>query len=496
MDKKQRKLIEAEVEDTISSIEERLVNINALKEHLNINKPLAPPLTSEELMSLLTDDERHLEKLEQDFKNTKNYFINYLDKLKELIKQDLLYTRSCNDRFGKVQDATIDFVRYCITPLSNENRYKQVQLIDDDGLLSDVCLTYLKLKTYNICDNLNDKYGKKITEYCTNNDHNIITALIEAELTDMKKNKTGNIRHQISIQELGLLLKKIKTGEKFKIYRGFTIKDDIEVIVRKAKKDDDIEKYFQQDAGTGLSYSLDINIAFFFAFSKCFNDEEGNYVRTGYESHKVFQAEQLALVPEDYYKNIREEELSKARDTNGIKPIICEYECDPAKITGYYIQGNEAEVMIKPEDLKLLHYEIPNTKTMVERMYEWTNRDVLAPVQLKWGAFTNGLVALTITGEGRGGYIFAETERVRDSLDILMEEGQEASSSTKRLVYDTFLKNSVVIPDNIDPLTFGDGLKEYMKNPTNIKRKSNTEYTKKIKKISATARGSKAGGFG
>ena len=152
--------------------------------------------------------------------------------------------------------------------------------------------------------------------------------------------------------------------------------------------------------------------------------------------------------------------------------------------------------MIKPEDLKLLHYEIPNTKTMVERMYEWTNRDVLAPDQLKWGAFTNGLVALTITGEGRGGYIFAETERVRDSLDILMEEGQEASSSTKRLVYDTFLKNSVVIPDNIDPLTFGDGLKEYMKNPTNIKRKSNTEYTKKIKKISATARGSKAGGFG
>ena len=52
--------------------------------------------------------------------------------------------------------------------------------------------------------------------------------------------------------------------------------------------------------------------------------------------------------------------------------------------------------MIKPEDLKLLHYEIPNTKTMVERMYEWTNKDVLAPTMLKWGAFTNGLVALTI----------------------------------------------------------------------------------------------------
>ena len=34
--------------------------------------------------------------------------------------------------------------------------------------------------------------------------------------------------------------------------------------------------------------------------------------------NNVFQAEQLALVPEDYYKNIREEELSKARDTNKV----------------------------------------------------------------------------------------------------------------------------------------------------------------------------------
>ena len=51
--------------------------------------------------------------------------------------------------------------------------------------------------------------------------------------------------------------------------------------------------------------------------------------------------------------------------------------------------------------------------------------------------------------------------------------------TTKRQTYETFLKNSVVIPDNIDPYTFGDGLKEYMKNPTNIKRKSNTEYTRR-----------------
>ena len=67
----------------------------------------------------------------------------------------------------------------------------------------------------------------------------------------------------------------------------------------------------------------------------------------------------------------------------------------PKKITGYYIQNGEGEVMIKPEDLKLLHYEIPNSKEMAERMWEWTNKDVLAPTMLKWGAFTNGLTAFT-----------------------------------------------------------------------------------------------------
>ena len=101
--------------------------------------------------------------------------------------------------------------------------------------------------------------------------------------------------------------------------------------MRQAKKDDDIEKYFQQDAGTGLSYSLDLNVAFFFAFRKVLMMKMEDYVRTGYESHNVYQAEQLSLVPEDYYKNIREEEISKSRDTNKVKPIICEYECDPAR---------------------------------------------------------------------------------------------------------------------------------------------------------------------
>ena len=66
-------------------------------------------------------------------------------------------------------------------------------------------------------------------------------------------------------------------------------------------------------------------------------------------------------------------------------------------------------------------------------MWEWTNKDVLAPTMLKWGAFTNGLTAFTLyDGVSRAGYIFAETERVRPILDTLLAEGKEASEYTKR----------------------------------------------------------------
>ena len=57
----------------------------------------------------------------------------------------------------------------------------------------------------------------------------------------------------------------MRKGESIKLYRGFAISSD-ERVRQGYKKDG--EKYFKQCAGTGISYSLNRNVAGYFAMRK------------------------------------------------------------------------------------------------------------------------------------------------------------------------------------------------------------------------------------
>jgi hypothetical protein len=168
------------------------------------NKPLRKELTTEDFAKFLTSDNRWYEELETTFKDSHSYFGNYDTKPKEVIYYDRLYTLGSLREFKDLSVAIKDFVRYAITPLSNEYRYRQVKLIEDSELLSAISLTALKIKTYNICDNLRNEWGDKITRYCTDNDNNIIIELVEEEYKTKSSNSSMNLKEHISFQELNL----------------------------------------------------------------------------------------------------------------------------------------------------------------------------------------------------------------------------------------------------------------------------------------------------
>jgi len=63
-------------------------------------------------------------------------------------------------------------------------------------------------------------------------------------------------------------------------------------------------------------------------------------------------------------------------------------------------------------------------------------------------------------------------------------------------VFNIFLQKSVEIPQNINPFAFGDGLWEYMQNPTNIKRKPNTHYQMKTTSVIKQVKSVVNKGFG
>jgi len=491
MDKKARKLIEKEAREYADGLSvEVLAKLNPL---LTVLEGIGKiPETEEEkidfLFTQLTKDYRWSEELMDNWRSVDYYTKKHIKTITELLYQDTLYTAGCIDKFGSLLDAINDFAKYCICTLSNENRYKQVKLLDNEGLLSIICLTALKLKTYSICDDLKDEWGMQITEYCTNNANEVIVELLEEEYKDKAKEFGNNIADVLTLQDYKKLRDCLKSGEKFIIYRGFAITEE-DRVRRGTKSEGDI--YYLQSAGTGMSYSLNEDIAYFFALraiTDTFFDED-------FRDNRYYQPESTWYVPNDRYIETKADELTVIRDKKKLKPIVCKYECDPAKITGYKF-GTESEIIIRPEDLKLLHYEIPHSYTLAERQWKWMNITAIAPASLKYGAIANGLTALTTVDNEECGLIYAETERIRDFLEELIDCGVELDNRLNNKIVSVFLENSVVIPENIDPLCFGNGLWEYMQNPTNVKRRPNTRYKSKKKALFKKLKTTVNKGFG
>lgn len=443
---------------------------------------------SEYLMTQLTDDSRHRKELEKDFKNTTYHMQMFDETFRDMLLKDILYTHGCLDNNIKLLNAWEKFEKYCIRVLSNENRYKQIKLIDDANLLSVISMTALKLRTYVVCDNLNDEWGRKITEYCTSNDNKTIIELLELEYKEKSNQSNIDVCSALTIQDFGKIIKHIRNNEKFYIYRGFSVMETD--MVRSGIKDDG-DLFYLQNAGTGMSYSLDENIAYYF----CHRSVAGEYIDKDFRDNRYFKTERDWYVPNDKYIDTKTEELQVIRDKKKVKPIVCKYECDPSKIVGYKM-GSEKEIMIKPEDLKVIHYEIPHSRILAEELWKFTNNTCLAPHSLRYSAIANGLTALpTSWSEDDCGIIYAETEKVRDLLEELIDCGRKVDERLKRKVVDAFNRNSVKLPKNIDPFKLQTGLWEYMQNPTNIEVKPFTHYTTKVDELVGEIF-SKSKGFG
>ena len=470
--RKERKVLKDEIKKELKGIDERLMNINELNKVFDLERPFY----IEDLQSIkkyFTNDKRWRSQTRKHFVNAFVYKTNYLKNLKQLIQKDRLYAAGLLESFGDLYDAVNTFATYAITTLSNELRYKQIKEIENEGLLGELSLTQLKIRTYNICDNLRDKWGMEIAEYCTNNDNTIIVKLLEEEYKEQSLVYSTNIVEHLSIQELHLLKKKVDNGEKFIIYRAFGVRED--EWVRKGKKIDG-ELYYLQDAGTGLSYTLNKDCAYYFAHRAICGDDQPP---KKWLEERYYKPNEDWYIPTDKYIGMKGKELKEISEGKGIKAIVCEYECDPSKITGYFLKTGEGEIIIEPEDLKVKHYDIAFATKIAERYWYFNNSSVDEPRDLlNAGAIANGLTAYQIwdRDHNKTGYIYAETEKVRDLLEKIIDCGEMIDEALQPKIDYTFNKNAVCIPDNINPFAFGNGLLEYMINPTDIKREEGKKY--------------------
>ena len=481
MVKNNRTLIGKQIKAEMDNIDGRLMTLCAFDKQLEENGVSMGNISQSILMDCyLTKDSRWIDDLGENFKDVVYYKQQYLFNLKKMVKADRFYTNDMLSRFNDLLKKIATFADETLSPLNNELRYKQVKAIEEADLISTKSLTALKLYTYNICDDLRDKWGGDIAKYCTNNENEIITEMLKEEYDEKKSVKSTDIRTSFSIQELALLNEKIEKGEKFMIYRGFAIAEDKDKHqVRKGLKTDG-DLYYLQDAGSGLSYTLVEEVAFYFAYIRVCGDK----VLPKLNNNRYLTPNQVWYIPNDKFINVEEENIRGWRLRKKLRPIIAIYECDPKKIKGYNLLTNEAEVIVKPEDLKIIDYYIPHSLFLAKKMWEKVNRTKNMPGMLRYGAIADGLTCFSHMWEDEIlSVVYAETENVRESLEEFIEYGRKPTEKCFRELWDIFLDNAVVIPPNINPFVCGNGLFEYMKNPTNIKREKDKVYVAKTSYI-------------
>ena len=134
-------------------------------------------------------------------------------------------------------------------------------------------LTRLKQDLYNSCDSLKDDKGFELANLCLDNDIETLSVILDKEIAKKSNNAEKSIREHIRDVERVKLKELIEKGDPFYVYRGFLVEQD--EYVRMGKKDEGSD-YWKQDAGKGLSYSLDIDVAGYFCYWNLTWDENGN----------------------------------------------------------------------------------------------------------------------------------------------------------------------------------------------------------------------------
>ena len=432
-------------------------------------------------------------------KSADNYKIKFINALAGLIAIDKLISEGQNELYEE-RRTLIAELQSLIGVLINKRKYQFISLLLESKSISEGTLFLIKMSIYSSID-IYDEYGDKVSEICiANNSIKIISEEVEIELNNAIKYDAKNLRNEIIQAEARMLNERIKKGKPFYIYRGFTINKDAGNTerVRKGRlSKGEVEEYYKQESGTGISYSLSKDVAGYFAFRGIVFDEKGNSISGSVKSQLYnLRAEAMklsSLVDKNkYIKNITDD-IRRTRDERSKSPIICKYLIEPEKIKGYKLTMNEAEVNALPLDLKLIHYEIPHSKIIAECVLNYNNKGAINHSFIQGGGVSGGIICFTYERNKKFYSIYAENDNMRDIVDryIQMQINGEGSGVIEEELWNNMEKYAIEIPKEIGT-DFGMDLWNYMKAPYKIIR----SFGKKHKVVVEKRKGKFSSGSG
>lgn len=396
----------------------------------------------------------------------------------ELVKGNIEFLHIRRDEIAKLRDM--------IGCINNSRKVDFIHNINTKSGMSENTIFLIKMSVYGTIEKY-DKESEILTGICIGDNKNdvIYSSSVEEDILLEDRWMDGDICNTTTIMrfELDIIKEKISKGESIKLYRGFAISSD-ERVRQGYKKDG--EKYFKQCAGTGISYSLNRNVAGYFAM-RAIMMKDGKFIDGANFYSGLLEAQMQSplrnLVPRKEYIKELAKDISDMREQRKLKPIICEYLLEPEKMRGYLLELKESEIMTLPDDVKVVHYEIASSKDIAKCQYEWINQGSSLLSAIGGGLIEDGIVCFVAVEEyGKMYAIFAPANEIKEEatkfFNAYFYGTKKEKYETQVLFQNKMLKYSIKLPEGIAPTNnmLSTQLYEYLRKPFNMVMEAGKKY--------------------
>ena len=296
--------------------------------------------------------------------------------------------------------------------------------------------------------------------------------MLSLEMDKRGKNISPNLQEHMCFEDAKTLETKLKKGEPFKIFRGFLIeplemvrgegmridKNNVEegYVGRKA----DGNEYFRKwNAGKGISFTFDKNIAAWFCYWQLTFGEKSTY-DTPEDKRNIWSDRESSEIPDqlrtkEEYIDYFGDTYQKRLDALGKKAIVCELLIDPKDIKGFSFSKAEAEINVLPEDAKVIHYEICGGNKIAAGMYDNNHRRAEETADLAVYSNTKVSILNFMDENERMFQIFADKEEIEDKIaelkDVFYKDGRIGKKLDREKAIEIFKDAAIEIPREHNP---------------------------------------------
>lgn len=407
-----------------------------------------------------------------------------VDALTDIITREKAMEYGIDDAID-VRNAALIELREQIAYLSNKDKYEFLTKLKELGLMSKTSYSIIAHFQYYKNNILHEPYGTELSRKCFEDmDYATLLDKIDEELNLMKDVDTEELSNHFVMEDRDQLLEKLLDGKPFEIYRGFIIDDDEfdedgnllkRTYVRQGKKVDG-DKYWLQDAGKGVSYTLSYDTALFFCYYSLTFDKGIDRGINDYSGSSRLIPDAIRTREESI--DIQSRNISLRRDKLKKKPIVCKYVINPEEVLGINADMNEAELNLMPENLIVKSYKIHTSDEIGEGVYNHTLRfsgeidEQTAPYK------EDGIVVRKIYEQGREYYIYALAEDMNDKIASIRARIKNKEKFNYNEQIDKAFKDAAIaIPDDINPTKATFKWFDWIsRKPENILRKKDNKY--------------------